>query len=151
MREKAAHDTPVQEPGNLMSAALLAVSMKRYERSCATLRASRLLIHLSRIGMARGRTWLERHASPNGGPLSPGKHSPQARVAVSEEQVATIGLSIAAPVARTDGPGDAFSVRTRQNSLIARAERSIGAARFQSISPARTLIRMMLGEAARQP
>src|SRR5262245_11288989 len=71
MRGKAAHDAPVQEPGNPMSAALLAVSMKRYQRSCAALRASRLLIHLSRIGMARARTLLERHASPNGGSASP--------------------------------------------------------------------------------
>src|SRR5262245_27328663 len=92
MREKAARDAPVQEPGNLMSAALVAVSMKRYQRSCATLRASRLLIHLSRIGMARGRTWLERYASPNGGPVTPEKHSPQARAAVAKEQVATFGL-----------------------------------------------------------
>src|SRR5499433_1696915 len=93
MRGKAAHDAPVQEPCNPMSAALLAMSMKRYQRSCAALRASRLLIHLSRIGMARGRTLLERHASPNGGSVSPEKHSPQARVAVPEEQVATISLS----------------------------------------------------------
>ena len=93
MRGKAAHDAPVQEPGNPMSAALLAVSIKRYRRSCAALRASRLLIHLSRIGMARGRRLLERHASPNGGSVSHEKHSPQARVAVPEEQVATISLS----------------------------------------------------------
>ena len=76
-----------------MSAALLAMSMKRYQRSCAALRASRLLIHLSRIGMARYRTLLEGQASPNGGSVSPEKHSPQARVAVPEEQVATISLS----------------------------------------------------------
>jgi len=82
MRGKAAHDAPVQKPGNPMSAVLLAVSMKRYQRSRAALRASRLLIHLSRIGMARCRTLLERHASPNGGSVSPEKHSPQARVAV---------------------------------------------------------------------
>ena|SRR5215510_946183 len=71
MKEKAAHDAPVEEPGNPMSAALLAVSMNRYQRSRAALRASRLLIRLSRIGMARGRRLLERHASPDGGSVSP--------------------------------------------------------------------------------
>src|SRR5215813_8464672 len=71
MRGKAGHYAPVEEPGNPMSAALLTASMKRYQRSCAALRASRLLIHLSRIGMARGRRLLERHASPNGGSVSP--------------------------------------------------------------------------------
>jgi len=78
--------TPVDEPGKPMSTALLAVSMKRYQRSCAALRTSRLLIHLSRIGMARGRAWLERQASQNGGSVSPEKHSPSARVAMPEER-----------------------------------------------------------------
>ena len=76
---------PVLRLAEPPSAALVAVSMKRYQRSCAALRASRLLIHLSRIGMARGRRLLERHASPNGGSVSHEKHSPQARVAVPGE------------------------------------------------------------------
>ena len=83
----------IHAPAEPPSAALVAVSMKRFRRSGAALRASRLLIHLSRIGMARGRTLLEGQASPNGGSVSPEKHSPQARVAAPEEQLATIGLS----------------------------------------------------------
>jgi len=51
-----------RKPGGPRSTALQS-SMKRYQRSCATLRASRLLIDLSRIGMARGRALLEQQAS----------------------------------------------------------------------------------------
>jgi len=84
---------PVLRLAEPPSAALVAVSMKRYQRSCAALRASRLLIHLSRMGMARGRTLLEGQANPNGGSVSPEKHSPHAWAAVPEEPVATMGLS----------------------------------------------------------
>jgi len=52
----------VRKPGGPRSTSLQ-LSMKRYQRSCATLRASRLLIDLSRIGMARGRALLEQQAS----------------------------------------------------------------------------------------
>src|SRR5215510_4655181 len=51
-----------QKPGDPTSAALQ-LSMRRYRRSCAALRASRLLIDLSRIGMARCRILLERQVS----------------------------------------------------------------------------------------
>ena len=74
---------PVLRLAEPPSAALVAVSMKRYQRSCAALRASRLLIHLSRIGMARCRTLLEGQASQSGRPASSEKRLPQARGAVS--------------------------------------------------------------------
>jgi hypothetical protein len=66
--------TPAEEPGKPMSTARLAVSMKRYQRSCAALRASRLLIRLSRIGMARGRALLEQQASKDGRPGEQSHH-----------------------------------------------------------------------------
>ena len=70
---------PVQKPGDPTSTVLQS-SMKRYQRSRATLRVSRLLINLSRIGMARGRALLEQLASRAG---SPGEQSPHERGAES--------------------------------------------------------------------
>jgi len=75
--------TPAQKLADLTTASLLAVSMKRYERSCAALRASTLLLHLSHIGIAHGRALLERHANKSGRPVSLEARLPQARGTVS--------------------------------------------------------------------
>src|SRR5262245_4198628 len=86
---------PVPRLAEPPSAALVAVSMKRYQRSCAALRASRLLIHLSRIGMARCRTLLEEQASQSGRPASSEERLPQARGATSGRQpVASAALLV---------------------------------------------------------
>src|SRR5215510_1357392 len=65
----------VQKPDDPTST-MLQVSMKRHQRSCATLRASRLLIDLSRISITRRRTLLEQQANENG---TPGEQSPHER------------------------------------------------------------------------
>jgi hypothetical protein len=57
--------TLVRKPGDPRSTALQ-WSIKRCQRSCATLRASRLLIDLSLIGIARSRKLLEQYLSQNG-------------------------------------------------------------------------------------
>ncbi|HKA59147.1 MAG TPA: hypothetical protein VKD28_11090 [Gemmatimonadales bacterium] len=90
--------TPVLRLAEPPSAALVAVSMKRYERSRAALRASILLLHLSRIGIAHGRVLLERQANKSGRAVSPEERLPQARSAVprsASQPVARAALLVA--------------------------------------------------------
>ena len=135
---------PVEVPGKPMSTGLLAVSMKRYQRSCAALRASRLLIHLSRIGMARGRAWLEQQASQNGGSVSPEKHSPQACVAMPEERSPLLAYVTARSTEKRAAPIDRSA---RAMNEVCRVLTENASPRPQSLPSAVVHLRCTVGQA----